>query len=93
MRPARVRVTLSIGVLIDEFDKADPVFYSAFYQLFETGEFVDKNDTVKFGPSLVVCTSNNGSEGEIWIWNPEVVRECPSTSAVTALSTWHSLRV
>lgn len=52
-------------ILIDEFDKANPVFHSAFYQLFDSGEFVDKNYTVELGPSLIICTSNYGSEAEI----------------------------
>jgi ATP-dependent Clp protease ATP-binding subunit ClpA len=52
-------------ILIDEFDKANPIFHSAFYELFDTGEFVDKNYTVRVGPALIVCTSNYSSQGEI----------------------------
>lgn len=52
-------------ILIDEFDKANPVFHSAFYELFDTGEFVDNNYTVKVGPALIICTSNYASEDEI----------------------------
>ncbi|MCW2958082.1 MAG: peptidase [Solirubrobacterales bacterium] len=52
-------------ILIDEFDKANPVFYSAFYQLFDGGEFEDKNYKVEVGPSLVVCTSNYRSETDV----------------------------
>jgi ATP-dependent Clp protease ATP-binding subunit ClpA len=52
-------------ILIDEFDKANPVFHSAFYELFDTGEFVDKNYTVRVGPALIICTSNYRSHGEI----------------------------
>lgn len=52
-------------ILIDEFDKANPVFHSAFYQLFDDGMFEDKNYTVKLGPSLIICTSNYGTEDEI----------------------------
>lgn len=52
-------------ILIDEFDKANAVFHSAFYQLFDGGVFEDKNYTVQLGPSLIVCTSNYGSENEI----------------------------
>ncbi|MGJ7442955.1 AAA family ATPase [Aquipuribacter sp. MA13-6] len=52
-------------ILIDEFDKANPVFHSAFYQLFDDGRFIDKNYTVKLGPSLIICTSNYASEAEI----------------------------
>lgn len=52
-------------ILVDEFDKANPVFHSAFYQLFDDGTFEDKNYSVKVGPSLIICTSNYGSEDEI----------------------------
>lgn len=52
-------------VLIDEFDKAAPVFHSAFYQLFDGGIFEDKNYRVDVGRSLIICTSNYGSEQEI----------------------------
>ncbi|TWP33605.1 AAA family ATPase [Leekyejoonella antrihumi] len=52
-------------ILIDEFDKANTVFHSAFYQLFDGGEFEDKNYTVRVGPSLIICTSNYNSENEI----------------------------
>lgn len=52
-------------ILIDEFDKANPVFHSAFYQLFDGGVFEDKNYTVRVGASLIICTSNYGSEQEI----------------------------
>lgn len=48
-------------VLIDEFDKANPVFHSAFYQLFESGTFEDKNFSVDVGPALIICTSNYDS--------------------------------
>lgn len=52
-------------ILIDEFDKANSVFHSAFYQLFDGGVFEDKNYTVEIGPSLIICTSNYGTEEEI----------------------------
>lgn len=52
-------------ILIDEFDKANPVFHSAFYQLFDGGVFEDKNYNVHVGSSLIICTSNYGSEKEI----------------------------
>lgn len=52
-------------ILIDEFDKANPIFHSAFYELFDTGEFVDKNYTVRVGPALIICTSNYSSKAEI----------------------------
>lgn len=52
-------------ILIDEFDKANPVFHSAFYQLFDGGVFEDKNYSVEVGPALIICTSNYGTENEI----------------------------
>jgi len=52
-------------ILIDEFDKANPVFHSAFYQLFDGGVFEDKNYNVTVGSSLIICTSNYGTEDEI----------------------------
>lgn len=52
-------------ILIDEFDKANSVFHSAFYQLFDGGVFEDKNYSVEVGPSLIICTSNYGTEDEI----------------------------
>lgn len=63
---ARDLLDRSSGViLIDEFDKANPVFYSAFYEVFDEGVFEDKNYRVKLGPALIICTSNYGSEDEI----------------------------
>ena len=52
-------------ILLDEFDKANPVFHSAFYQLFDEGVYVDKNFTVKMQNSVIICTSNYMSEKEI----------------------------
>ncbi|MEV7648189.1 AAA family ATPase [Arthrobacter sp. NPDC089319] len=52
-------------VLIDEFDKAASVFHSAFYQFFDGGVFQDKNYRVEVGRSLIICTSNYGSEKQI----------------------------
>lgn len=52
-------------ILIDEFDKANAVFHSAFYQLFDGGVFEDKNYNVEVGPALIICTSNYSTEDEI----------------------------
>ena len=52
-------------ILIDEFDKANPIFHSAFYQLFDGGEFEDKNYKVELGAALIVCTSNYRSEADV----------------------------
>lgn len=52
-------------ILIDEFDKANPIFHSAFYQLFDEGVFEDRNYHLQIGPALIICTSNYGSENQI----------------------------
>ena len=52
-------------ILLDEFDKANSIFHSAFYQFFDDGIFEDKNYKVELGASLVICTSNYATEGEI----------------------------
>ncbi|MBT9605936.1 AAA family ATPase [Microbacterium sp.] len=63
---ARDLLDRSSGViLIDEFDKANSVFHSAFYEVFDEGFFEDKNYRVNLGPALIICTSNYASEDEI----------------------------
>lgn len=63
---ARDLLDRSSGViLIDEFDKANSVFHSAFYEVFDEGVFEDKNYRVRLGSALIICTSNYGSEDEI----------------------------
>lgn len=52
-------------VLIDEFDKVSPVFYNAFYELFDEGRFVDANYEVELKNTIFLCTCNFLSEGEI----------------------------
>lgn len=52
-------------ILFDEFDKPNPVFFSAFYQLFDEGVFEDKNYRVTVGNSIIICTSNFKNEDEI----------------------------
>lgn len=52
-------------VLIDEFDKVNPIFYNAFYQLFDEGEYVDPNYSVKMSDAIIICTCNYQSEEEI----------------------------
>ncbi len=51
-------------VLIDEFDKVNPVFYNAFYQMFDEGIFVDTNYRVDLERCIFICTSNYMSEAE-----------------------------
>lgn len=52
-------------VLIDEFDKVNPVFYNAFYELFDEGKFVDTNYDVNLGQAIFLCTCNFSCEQEI----------------------------
>lgn len=52
-------------ILIDEFDKANPAFYGAFYQLFDEGVFEDKNYRLNMGSTLIICTSNYKSEADV----------------------------
>ena len=52
-------------ILLDEFDKANPVFHSAFYQLFDGGIYEDQNYSLKLNKSIIICTSNYKSEDDI----------------------------
>ena len=52
-------------VLIDEFDKANPIFYNAFYEMFDEGRFVDTNYEVDVRNCIFICTSNFKNENEI----------------------------
>lgn len=52
-------------ILLDEFDKANPVFHSAFYQLFDEGIYEDQNYRLKLLKSIIICTSNYKSEDDI----------------------------
>lgn len=52
-------------ILLDEFDKANNCFYSAFYQLFDEGTYIDKNYTVQLDNAIIICTSNFSSKDEI----------------------------
>ncbi len=45
-------------ILLDEYDKANPIFYSAFYQIFDEGIFEDKNYKVGLKNTIFICTSN-----------------------------------
>ena len=42
-------------ILLDEFDKANPVFHSAFYQLFDEGIFEDQNYKVDVRHAVIFC--------------------------------------
>lgn len=52
-------------ILIDEFDKVNPNFYNAFYELFDEGKYVDTNYEVDLKNSIFICTCNFMSEKEI----------------------------
>lgn len=52
-------------ILLDEFDKANPVFHSAFYQLFDEGVYEDRNYKVNLDYAIIICTSNYKTENEI----------------------------
>ncbi len=52
-------------ILIDEFDKVQPTFYNAFYELFDEGRFVDSNYEVMLKRTIFLCTCNFMSELEI----------------------------
>ena len=52
-------------ILIDEFDKVNPAFYNAFYELFDEGRYVDTNYNVNLGQAIFLLTCNFGSEEEI----------------------------
>jgi ATP-dependent Clp protease ATP-binding subunit ClpA len=45
-------------LLFDEFDKPNPVFHSAFYQLFDEGIYRDRNYYTETRAAVIVCTSN-----------------------------------
>lgn len=52
-------------ILFDEFDKPNNMFYSAFYQMFDEGEYEDKNYKVDLKNSIILCTSNFINESQI----------------------------
>ncbi len=52
-------------ILIDEFDKVNPNFYNAFYELFDEGRYVDSNYEVELKKTVFICTCNFMSEEEI----------------------------
>lgn len=52
-------------ILIDEFDKVNPAFYNAFYELFDEGRYIDTNYDVDLSQAIFLLTCNFGSEEEI----------------------------
>ena len=51
-------------ILLDEFDKPNPLFHSAFYQIFDEGIYEDKNYHADARRSVIICTSNYSSPEE-----------------------------
>jgi ATP-dependent Clp protease ATP-binding subunit ClpA len=52
-------------ILLDEFDKANATFHSAFYQMFDDSVFEDQNYRLELKKSIIICTSNYKSIDEI----------------------------
>ena len=52
-------------ILLDEFDKSNPVFHSAFYQLFDEGIYEERNYKVNLDNAIIICTSNYKDGKEI----------------------------
>ena len=52
-------------ILIDEFDKVNPILYNAFYELFDEGLFVDTIYDVDLKQAVFLLTCNFRSEEEI----------------------------
>lgn len=52
-------------ILIDEFDKVNPRFYNAFYELFDEGHFADTNYDLDLPNAIFLLTGNFSSENEI----------------------------
>ena len=52
-------------LLLDEFDKANAIFHSAFYQLFDDSIFEDQNYYLELKKSIIICTSNYKTVDEI----------------------------
>jgi len=52
-------------ILLDEFDKSNPIFHSAFYQLFDEGIYEERNYKVNLDNAIIICTSNYKDESEI----------------------------
>lgn len=52
-------------ILLDEFDKCNSLFHSAFYELFDEGIMEDKNYRVDVRNSIIICTSNYKSLEDI----------------------------
>lgn len=59
----RIHDNPSSLVLLDEFEKADPQVLNLFLQVFDDGRLTDnKGKTVSFSDTIIIATSNAGSE-------------------------------
>lgn len=54
-------------ILFDEFNRCSPYLYSAFFQMFDEGIYIDKNYEVSLKNSIIICTANFESIEEIYI--------------------------
>lgn len=52
-------------ILLDEFDKVESTFFSAFYELFDEGIYNDSLYKVNLKDTIIICTSNYNSMEEI----------------------------
>lgn len=52
-------------ILMDEFDKTDPIFYNAFYRMFDEGIYEDVNYKVDVSNCIFILTSNFENEKNI----------------------------
>lgn len=52
-------------ILIDEFDKVNTIFYNAFYELFDEGQFTDSNYNVPLRDTLFILTTNFQNEDSV----------------------------
>lgn len=53
-------------ILFDEFNRCSPYLYSAFFQMFDEGKYIDKNYEVELKNSIIICTANFESREEIF---------------------------
>jgi len=52
-------------ILFDEFNQCPQGLYSAFFQMFDEGEFEDNNYKVDLSNTVIICTANFNSRSEI----------------------------
>lgn len=52
-------------ILFDEFNQCPQGLYSAFFQMFDEGEFEDNNYKVNLSNTVIICTANFNSRSEI----------------------------